>query len=629
MKPVDLVLERIGKHERRDGYYMAQCPAHEDSKASLSVSEGDDGRALLNCFAGCETSDIVAALDLSMRDLFPPSANGEHNGHRKASGEPTAAWYIRDAKGELQAEHLRFDRDGGKDCLWRLPGASEWGLKGRKLSTLPLYSSEQVEEWPEDAPVVLVEGEKARDALVRIYPQTLGTVTGAESTPGPEALEVLRGRQVVLWADSDGPGRAHMERIAAALQGIASEVRIFEWPEAPEKGDAADHPAILYGGTKERDILRNALLSAPQWSGVTPSWSPNKAVTAVTPVRFADMQPPGPREYLVEGLVPKGHAATLFGDGASAKSILALSLGIAMAGNAETWMGRKVQNYPVLLADFELDADEQRHRAYQIARGVFLDKPPQDLLYVSGLGRPAGEVLKGCLEVCANEGIGLLIIDSLGIALQGDAESARDVIRFHHDYLDSFRAAGVTLLIVDHQGKTQAGERYQNKRSFGSVYKENLARSVIQVEPGERGEGLLTVKLRQTKNNFGPKAEPFGARLAFTEEKITVAAHELDATELAEEGTLNARDRVMLALRDAPRYPADIVEACVMPLGTVKNELTRLRKRGLVEYTGETDPRTQAKEVRLTEDGLAVTGVTDPIRSRDAVTPDERERLVL
>jgi hypothetical protein len=231
--------------------------------------------------------------------------------------------------------------------------------------------------------------------------------------------------------------------------------------------------------------------------------------------------------------------------------------------------------------------------------------------------------------VCANEGIGLLIIDSLGIALQGDAEAARDVIRFHHDYLDPFRAAGVTLLIIDHQSKTQAGERYQNKRSFGSVYKENLARSVIQVEPGERGEGLLTLKLRQTKNNFGPKAEPFGARLAFTEEKITVDAHVLDATELAEEGTLNARDRVSLALKDGPAYPADVAETCVMPLGTVKNELTRLRKRGMVEYTGEIDPRTKAKEVRLTEDGLAVTGVTHSIEGCDAVTPNDREELVL
>ncbi len=62
-----------------------------------------------------------------------------------------------------------------------------------------------------------------------------------------------------------------------------------------------------------------------------------------------------------------------------------------------------------------------------------------------------------------------------------------------------------------------------------------------------------------------------------------------------------------------------------MPLGTVKNELTRLRKRGLVEYTGEVQG--QAREVRLTEDGLSVTGVTDPIEDCDAVTPSEGDLL--
>jgi DNA-binding transcriptional ArsR family regulator len=220
----------------------------------------------------------------------------------------------------------------------------------------------------------------------------------------------------------------------------------------------------------------------------------------------------------------------------------------------------------------------------------------------------------------------VVIVDSLGVALQGDAESARDVIAFHQRCLDPFRAAGVTLLVVDHQAKTQAGERYQNKRSFGSVYKENLARSVVQVEPGDRGEGLLTVKLRQTKHNSGPKAEPFGARLSFTEEEITVEAHTLDAIDLAGESVLNARDKTMLALKGEPAYPAEIAEACVMPLGTVKNELTRLRKRGLVEYTGEVQG--QARQVRLTDDGLSVTGVTAPLRGRDAVTPDERETVV-
>jgi AAA domain len=195
----------------------------------------------------------------------------------------------------------------------------------------------------------------------------------------------------------------------------------------------------------------------------------------VTPLRFAEMAPPEPREYVVEGLIPKGHTTTFFGDGGSAKSILALSLATAVAGGAREWMGREVQNYPVLYGDFELDADEQRRRAYQVARGVYLGKPPHDLIYVPGVGWPAGEVLLGCLEMCVSEGVGLFILDSLGIALEGDAGDARDVIRFHHEYLDPFRVAGVTLLVIDHQGKTQAGERYQNKRSFGSVYKENLA----------------------------------------------------------------------------------------------------------------------------------------------------------
>jgi hypothetical protein len=76
---------------------------------------------------------------------------------------------------------------------------------------------------------------------------------------------------------------------------------------------------------------------------------------------------------------------------------------------------------------------------------------------------------------------------------------------------------------------------------------------------------------------------------------------------------------VLLTLKNGPAYPADIVEMCDMPLGTVKNELIRLRKRGLVEYTGEAQG--QARQVRLTEDGLSVTGVTDPIGGCDAVTP--------
>jgi hypothetical protein len=59
-------------HAKRNGNgWQAKCPAHEDHQPSLSIHEGADGRVLLKCFAGCATVNIVAAVGLTMRDLFP------------------------------------------------------------------------------------------------------------------------------------------------------------------------------------------------------------------------------------------------------------------------------------------------------------------------------------------------------------------------------------------------------------------------------------------------------------------------------------------------------------------------------------------------------------------------------
>src|SRR5262245_8651056 len=67
---------------RRSGKgWMAKCPAHDDREPSLSISEGNDGRVLLKCLAGCDTKGVLAALGMAWRDLFPttyprPSGNG-------------------------------------------------------------------------------------------------------------------------------------------------------------------------------------------------------------------------------------------------------------------------------------------------------------------------------------------------------------------------------------------------------------------------------------------------------------------------------------------------------------------------------------------------------------------------
>ncbi len=58
---------KVSQH--RDGSARAQCPAHHSRGLSLLVSRRDDGAGCY-CFGGCETADVVAAVGLSMRDLF-------------------------------------------------------------------------------------------------------------------------------------------------------------------------------------------------------------------------------------------------------------------------------------------------------------------------------------------------------------------------------------------------------------------------------------------------------------------------------------------------------------------------------------------------------------------------------
>ena len=71
LSAVSKVLDRVdGMKQTGKGRWIAKCPAHEDRSPSLSIRENDDGRCLLHCFGGCETSDVLAAIGLSFADLF-------------------------------------------------------------------------------------------------------------------------------------------------------------------------------------------------------------------------------------------------------------------------------------------------------------------------------------------------------------------------------------------------------------------------------------------------------------------------------------------------------------------------------------------------------------------------------
>jgi hypothetical protein len=74
--PVERLLDRLEHVKKSGSRWMARCPAHEDRRASLSVREGEDGRVLLHCFAGCPVENIVAGAGLELKDLFPDGGGG-------------------------------------------------------------------------------------------------------------------------------------------------------------------------------------------------------------------------------------------------------------------------------------------------------------------------------------------------------------------------------------------------------------------------------------------------------------------------------------------------------------------------------------------------------------------------
>lgn len=63
---------------------VAYCPSHQHPphkpgrKPDLIMSETQDGRLLLHCYAGCTVTDITASVGKSPADLFPSCAPDHH-----------------------------------------------------------------------------------------------------------------------------------------------------------------------------------------------------------------------------------------------------------------------------------------------------------------------------------------------------------------------------------------------------------------------------------------------------------------------------------------------------------------------------------------------------------------------
>ena len=135
-------------------------------------------------------------------------ANIRHSRH----GEPTRAWQYQDAEGKLLFAVCRFDiAPGAKEVLpFSCTAGGRWVWKA-PARPRPLYGLPELATRP-DAPVLVVEGEKAADAARALFPDHVAVCWQG----GGEGAEEHRGHRghrgqtpsvlsSPLWRD-DGAG---------------------------------------------------------------------------------------------------------------------------------------------------------------------------------------------------------------------------------------------------------------------------------------------------------------------------------------------------------------------------------------------------------------------------------------
>jgi hypothetical protein len=154
-------------------------------------------------------------------------------------------------------------------------------------------------------------------------------------------------------------------------------------------------------------------------------------------------------------------------------------------------------------------------------------------------------------------------------------------------------ANGVTPVLIDHQRRLGAGERNQSLGAYGSVWKENLSRTQLQIElvTRDRDAHTVTTRLRAKKTNFDELPEPIEVKTTFTTSAITLETVAADDADRAAEETISARDRVLAAIGALGEAgPNAIHETCgTLTKGTIKNEVSKLRTAGAVRDTGKTE----------------------------------------
>jgi putative DNA primase/helicase len=338
---IEEILAQLVRVSKTDNGWQARCPAHDDVKPSLSIGI-DNGKTLLCCHAGCKTEDVVQAMGLSMRDLFPDK-----------TGERTvvAKCPYFDENGTFLFEVVRYEP---KDFKVRQLVEDRW-----------VYSMEGIKRVPYRLPEILnckkvfvTEGEKDSDVGWRdleVY------TTTAPFGAGKWRLEYnayFAGKIVRLIPDKDEEGRKHMQAVACSLFPVAQKVKIIELPFGK---DLAEWHAL--GGTRDQ-LIKLAKTTPVVTAEQVQQWQTSDvAETGLRMKSLREMmdEPKEKVRWIVEGLCRAGGTTLLAAKPKVGKSTTARCIVFAVA-RGKKFLGRKTLQGPVLyLAPQEIKSEVTAH----------------------------------------------------------------------------------------------------------------------------------------------------------------------------------------------------------------------------------------------------------------------------
>lgn len=192
-------------------------------------------------------------------------------------GVPSQRWTYRDAASEVLGNVCRFDIDGeGKSyrplCLFQIGERLKWRWETWPQPR-PLYGSDLLAKAP-DAPIVIVEGEKATDAARQLLLKHVCISPPGGSNAAKKAdWSALVGRDVFIWPDADEAGLKFADDVLGCLErvGVASVTVLVPPDDVPKGWDAAD--ALADGWTSEQ--TEAFILSSQREDAQEPEAKPN------------------------------------------------------------------------------------------------------------------------------------------------------------------------------------------------------------------------------------------------------------------------------------------------------------------------------------------------------------------